>query len=208
MYLVSLCHDKMKLGCVFEGTQGSNTYQFGPYIRVKIKRLMPPFDPGDLLWSGPNAFFVFQLRDVFQIHGDVLPNVVHMFFFVQSLVVDFQMCISHCAMYFQLANDSMQELPVPGRANSVLEEVKPSIELEESPASQSGWFCCAAWVVAVERLEHWQHEVDGMLECGTRWPKKTSKDAFAGSKMREKVSQNRRCRFWCSLFLSMKSPRW
>ena len=87
---------------------------------------------------------MFQLRDVFQIHGDVLPNVVHMFFFVQSLVVDFQMCISHCAMYFQLANDSMQELPVPGRANSVLEEVKPSIELEESPASQSGWFCCAA----------------------------------------------------------------
>ena len=37
-----------------------------------------------------------------------------------------------------------EELPVPGRANSVLEEVKPSIELEESPASQSGWFCCAA----------------------------------------------------------------
>jgi len=35
------------------------------------------------------------------------------------------------------------EEQVPGH-NGVLEEVKPSIELEEPPASQSGWFCCAA----------------------------------------------------------------
>ena len=57
--------------------------------------------------------------------------------------VDFQTCIPivPCISNF-LANDSMQE-QVPGH-NSVLEEVKASIELEEPPASQSGWFCCAA----------------------------------------------------------------
>ena len=40
---------------------------------------------------------------------DVLPNVVHMLFFVPSLAVDFQnMSYPNCAMYFfSLANDSM-----------------------------------------------------------------------------------------------------